>query len=675
MVVMQLGVQNFEQTGKAGTPANAESAAKDNIKSGFESFLQGGNSKNPEKTNDSSNTGSIVKDNVKEMFNKNKNADKKVDESQFICQGNIVNTSYAVKELEVSITEEVKEVLKCTEADVVSSLADLNMTKSDLLKEANVIKLVMNINQIEDSSELLVNQEAYGQFTEINTLISDLVKEFSDDYGVPAENVGDLLREFDMAMQVEMQQEVPNTVDTVFESEPVIYEPNVQKQNKTVTEETKMTDITDDNTTEQKINNAAQLTGGEEQDNKKVYSKPENEQMPGKATQKEISTKVEGSQVIREDEDTGIKNVDTVIADDKTDTDILVLHGSTQDIKYSDSNETHIENPGAGNVSPKNEEQIYMKDENNENVIVQTTEYVEDSAIVNANAGAEVSTDAENLYTGKNRRDNQTEQPETEHKSGKNTDDVIVKNYPESFRKTEVKTNDDIVKDYNDGRAKEIINKLQKDVEIKTTDNLNTANRIKIPNESGMKQQKSNEPLFDFKNVTANLTEHVDAALTGRPVTENERLSFTSRIMEQVMDNVKVMSADGLSSMEMQLEPENLGKLNIHVVAKNGVVTAQITAQNEAVKNALESQVAVLKENLNKQEIKVEDVEVTVASHAFEQGMGNNDSSGNQRQNKRRFNSSQESTVLNENELKSIKEELLEEAMREKQGSTVSYTA
>ena len=43
--------------------------------------------------------------------------------------------------------------------------------------------------------------------------------------------------------------------------------------------------------------------------------------------------------------------------------------------------------------------------------------------------------------------------------------------------------------------------------------------------------------------------------------------------------------------MEIQLNPENLGKINLTVVAKDGMITAQLTAQNEAVKNAIENQI------------------------------------------------------------------------------------
>ena len=53
-----------------------------------------------------------------------------------------------------------------------------------------------------------------------------------------------------------------------------------------------------------------------------------------------------------------------------------------------------------------------------------------------------------------------------------------------------------------------------------------------------------------------------------------------------------------LTSMEIALNPASLGSVNLHVSSKGGVISAQLYAQDEAVRAALESQVAALKESL-----------------------------------------------------------------------------
>lgn len=187
---------------------------------------------------------------------------------------------------------------------------------------------------------------------------------------------------------------------------------------------------------------------------------------------------------------------------------------------------------------------------------------------------------------------------------------------------------------------------------------------------------KKNVNIMDFTEISNNLFEHIKESVSEVHTTETSQVSFATRIFNQVMEGIKVLSGEDMSSMEMQLQPENLGKLNIQVVSKNGVITAQIITQNEAVKQAIESQMFVLKDNMNNHDIAIEDVEVTVSSHAFEQGMDNGSHENSEdKQKKRKFVSEDDLQSVNAADIKAIKEEILEEAMKEQNGSTVSYTA
>lgn len=98
----------------------------------------------------------------------------------------------------------------------------------------------------------------------------------------------------------------------------------------------------------------------------------------------------------------------------------------------------------------------------------------------------------------------------------------------------------------------------------------------------------------------------------------------TESIMRQLADYVKIHNGKELTEMEMQLHPASLGNVHIQLATKGGVVTAQITTQNETVKNAIESQVVQLRNNLEEQGVKVEAVEVSVASHEMERNLDQN---------------------------------------------------
>lgn len=123
---------------------------------------------------------------------------------------------------------------------------------------------------------------------------------------------------------------------------------------------------------------------------------------------------------------------------------------------------------------------------------------------------------------------------------------------------------------------------------------------------------------------TDNLTEAVSQT-TSEVIESYERIRD---IMNQVRDQIRISVNQETTTMEMQLNPESLGKVGLHIESKAGNVTAQFFAQDESVRAALETQVAELRRNLEEQGIKVESVEVTLASREFESNFLN-DQSGN----------------------------------------------
>ena len=150
----------------------------------------------------------------------------------------------------------------------------------------------------------------------------------------------------------------------------------------------------------------------------------------------------------------------------------------------------------------------------------------------------------------------------------------------------------------------------------------------------------------------------------------------TQDIMRQIMDFMRIQVKADTSNLEMQLHPESLGTLQIHLASKGGVVTANFIAQNEAVKAALESQMVQLKESFEQQGVKVEAIEVTVQSHAFErnldQGRGQNSEQdqSSKRTRTRRINLSDAPVVESLEE-----EDALAAEMMAASGSQVDYTA
>lgn len=153
--------------------------------------------------------------------------------------------------------------------------------------------------------------------------------------------------------------------------------------------------------------------------------------------------------------------------------------------------------------------------------------------------------------------------------------------------------------------------------------------------QSGEKKDSYGADASDRQNdaidkITSDMTQSIQKAFS-EIVDESSAISETD-IVRQVVEQIKVTATQQLSSIEVMLNPENLGKVHVAVTAKQGIVTAQLTAQNEQVKVALENQMTALKEQFNNQGVKVDAVEITVQSHGFESEQNLEGNNSNQAQ-------------------------------------------
>ena len=155
-------------------------------------------------------------------------------------------------------------------------------------------------------------------------------------------------------------------------------------------------------------------------------------------------------------------------------------------------------------------------------------------------------------------------------------------------------------------------------------------------------------------------------------ITEDISTVKEADIVNQVIDSVKLMASRELTSMEVMLNPEHLGSVHITVTARNGIVSAQIAAQNEQVKTALENQMVTLREQFESQGLKVDAVEITVMAHSFEAGQNFGQSESERKQG--------ESKVHRKLDLSSFDDELEEDLESttpapKAEGSSVEYLA
>jgi flagellar hook-length control protein FliK len=129
-------------------------------------------------------------------------------------------------------------------------------------------------------------------------------------------------------------------------------------------------------------------------------------------------------------------------------------------------------------------------------------------------------------------------------------------------------------------------------------------------------RELSSEQRYEaFLNNLANTNTNTQVQFENNAV----RLTEIREIADQIIERIRVTIRPEQTSMELQLNPEHLGKVSFSVQSKNGLMTAQFVVQNEISKEAIESQINTLRETLNQQGIKVDSIDVTVASYTFEQ--------------------------------------------------------
>lgn len=214
---------------------------------------------------------------------------------------------------------------------------------------------------------------------------------------------------------------------------------------------------------------------------------------------------------------------------------------------------------------------------------------------------------------------------------------------------------------------------MEERVEAKVIEKVNQPNQAVVTTEAkDMKQEnlagdKQNENMNQFSEIIPNVMSNLEVVVE-KLTDEFEAVN----IIKQITDKVSVHFKQGITSMEIQLNPEHLGKVNLEVIAKNGMITASITTESQMAKDAIESQMIILKENLMNQGIKVEEVEVTIAAHQFEHNLDGQ----KEREDERSAGQGKVKSSNLDLDLESLdSEEILEQSMMLLNGNSVNLTA
>ena len=258
----------------------------------------------------------------------------------------------------------------------------------------------------------------------------------------------------------------------------------------------------------------------------------------------------------------------------------------------------------------------------------------------------------------------------------------------------EQSTNTDIVgrleveqRDVEQENAKVMIDGGQEEVVVTVENNQNQTNMSENHSEGNlMNQTEAEVGQSEEANLNGGVVqEFAEQILTNIENAVTEITSTTETvdaegIMRQIVNHVKVGVSSEVTTMELQLQPENLGKLDLQVALKDGELVAEFKTENEAVKNLIEGQLIHLKETLEQQGLKVSSVEVSVEQQSLQHNMGQNQNGQGTYQEERKQNirkiNLQGIRSLEEIEFEDLDEdELMTAKLMLQNGNTVDFTA
>lgn len=263
--------------------------------------------------------------------------------------------------------------------------------------------------------------------------------------------------------------------------------------------------------------------------------------------------------------------------------------------------------------------------------------------------------------------------------------------------------NDDVdlhIQTISDTDAKPVENVNDYDASLVTEDSEDNVEpavmtRFESENESDDNQQMQNGTANKKTDIDlSDIHQKTDATIVApeskfdaifSPDTETISLPTgeTVRVQEminQIVEQAKVLNSEEFTTMEMTLNPEGLGKIFMEVTQKGDEITAKLFAENEVVKEALENQMSNLRTDLNTNTSqKITSIEVTVGAHEFERNLeedaNRQEQSKQEAENYRPKNRSINLNNLDElSGLMTEEEQLVAQIMREN-GNTLDYQA
>ncbi|SHJ05679.1 flagellar hook-length control protein FliK [Lutispora thermophila] len=155
----------------------------------------------------------------------------------------------------------------------------------------------------------------------------------------------------------------------------------------------------------------------------------------------------------------------------------------------------------------------------------------------------------------------------------------------------------------------EIVAKIDNEIQMKNHDSEYPEIQHKISNDVddiAINYAAIGEKAFDIQD---NLK-----AVDRNPLIDRPQFINNEEIFKQIVESSQLLDTDEFTELRIRLKPESLGKVTVKLIMENGEMTAKFIAENQRVKEAIESSFVDLKESLTQKGINIQNISVSVGN-------------------------------------------------------------
>lgn len=159
------------------------------------------------------------------------------------------------------------------------------------------------------------------------------------------------------------------------------------------------------------------------------------------------------------------------------------------------------------------------------------------------------------------------------------------------------------------------------DSQIKISENMNSQNNFsqqgfKDGGNDGNMKSDYNSASNKIDGMNATVFDNINKAF-GKVIADKTSMRNvnTADVINQIIEKFKTgIVKENVSEIKITLKPDYLGDVALKIVSENGIVSAQFTAENQRVKEIIESNFNNLKNMLDEQGVQVSALSVSVGS-------------------------------------------------------------